>query len=79
MGEAMARVVDAIDVETFLACKTEDEAKELAEALAREMNLKLGDVVFLEQSGWGARVRLRTYVYRPGDRYGWLQPEEDEA
>ena len=37
MKKAMDRVVDAIDVETFLYCKSEDEGKALAEALAQEL------------------------------------------
>jgi len=80
MGRAIDQVVDAIDVETFLLCRSEEEAKELAEALAAELNLKHGDIVFLEFNGMGARVRLRSYVHRPGDRYRWLEnPEADHA
>jgi hypothetical protein len=75
----MDRVVDAIDIETFIYCKTEDEARRLAEDLIREMNLPHGDIVFLEQRGNGARVRLRTYVHHPGDHYGWLEPSEEKA
>jgi hypothetical protein len=78
VSKAMARVVDAIDIETFLYCKDEEEAKELAEALTREMKLKLGDIVFLEHEGWGARVRLRTYVHHPGDEYQWLEKGESK-
>ena len=75
MAKAMTRVVDAIDIETFLACRSEEEARELAEALGIEMNLGHADIVFLEFRGWGARVRLRTYVHRPGDHYQWLESE----
>ena len=73
MTTAMDKVVDAIDIETFLYCKNEEEAKELAEQLMVEMNLKHGDIVFLEHQGWGARVRLRTYVYHPGAKYRWVE------
>lgn len=73
MGKAMARVVDAIDIETYLTCSSEGEARELAEALAVEMNLSRADIVFIEQRGLGARVRIRTYVHRPGDHYQWLE------
>jgi hypothetical protein len=69
----MSRVIDAIDVETFFRCKDEEEAKELAHALAQEMNLKLSDLVFVEHQGYGARVRLRGYIHRPGDSYQWLE------
>lgn len=73
MDRAMSRVIDAIDVETFFRCKDEEEAKELAHALAQEMNLKLSDLVFVEHQGYGARVRLRGYIHRPGDSYQWLE------
>lgn len=72
MTDAMDRVVDAIDLETVLYCKDENEARELAEKLAREMNLRFGDIMFLEHKGWAARVRLRTYIHNPGDEYHWL-------
>jgi hypothetical protein len=73
MGKALSRVIDAIDIETFLYCKNEDEAKVLAESLAAELNLPHGDVVFLEQRGLGARVRIRSYIHHPGDHYQWLE------
>lgn len=76
MGKAIAQVVDAIDVETFLHCKSEAEAKELAESLAHELNLPHPDIVFLEYRGLGARVRIRTYVHRAGDHYQWLESDE---
>ena len=75
MSKAMDRVVDAIDIETFLFCSSEDEAKDLAEALAVDLGLPHGDVVFLEFRGWGARVRIRSYIHRPGDHYRWLEAE----
>lgn len=78
MNKALDRVVDAIDIETFLYCRTEDEAKELAEAIAVELGLPHGDIVFLEHKGWGARVRIRSYIHRPGDHYRWLETERAE-
>lgn len=74
---ALDRVIDAIDIETYLYCKNEEEAKQLAEALMIEMNLRHGDIVFLEHRGVGARVRLRTYVHHPGDQYRWMNSEEE--
>ena len=71
----MDRVVDAIDIETFLFCSSEEEAKDLADALAVDLGLPHGDVVFLEFHGWGARVRIRSYIHRPGDHYRWLEAE----
>ena len=73
MSKALDRVVDAIDIETFLYCKSEEEAKELAEALTNELNLPHGDIVFLEHKAYGARVSLRSYIHRPGDHYRWLE------
>jgi len=76
MKKALDQVVDAIDIETFLYCKSEDEAKALAESLALELNLPHGDIVFLEFKAWGARVRIRSYIHHPGDHYRWLEMEE---
>jgi hypothetical protein len=73
MKSALDRVVDAIDVETFLYCKSEDEGKALAEALAQELSLP--DIVFLEFKAWGARVRIRSYIHHPGDHYRWMETE----
>ncbi|HNT55106.1 MAG TPA: hypothetical protein PKG95_10370 [Anaerolineaceae bacterium] len=76
MTKALAHVVDALDIETFLYCKDEDEAKILAEALAAELGLPHGDVVFVEHRGAGARVRIRSYIHHPGDHYRWLGMED---
>ncbi len=73
MSKALDRVVDAIDIETFLYCNSEEEARQLVEVLALELNLPHGDIVFLEHKGWGARVRFRSYIHRPGDHYRWLE------
>ncbi len=72
MALCLDRVVDAIDIETFLYCKDEAEGRELAVALAHELNLNHPDIVFLEHHGPGARVRLRAYAHHPGDHYRWL-------
>jgi hypothetical protein len=72
----MNQVVDAIDVETFLLCHSEEEAKVLALSLAAELNLRAADIVFLEFNGFGARLRLRSYAHRPGDHYPWLENPE---
>lgn len=69
---AVDRVMDAIDVETFIECSTDDEAKRIVRELAAGMGLADVDVVFVELAGPGARVRARAYVHRAGDRYGWL-------
>ncbi|MDI6893336.1 MAG: hypothetical protein AB1503_10500 [Bacillota bacterium] len=73
MGEALDRVADAIDVETFLLGQTEEECLRLARALMEELGLPECDVISLQYRGLGARVRLRAYVHRPGGTYGWLK------
>lgn len=73
--KASDRIVDAIDIETYFYCESEEEARTLAEQLAVELNLPHGDIVFLEHRGWGARVRLRSYIHHPGDHYRWMEPK----
>lgn len=78
MAEARAidKVCDTIDIETFLICQNEDEAKEISYRLMNELNLGKCDIVFLEHKGPGARVRLRSYIHHPGDHYKWLEKGE---
>lgn len=76
MSQVLPRVMDALDVETFLVCKSEEEGKGLALELMKELGFKDVDIVFIEFRGPGARVRSRAYLHRPGDRYGWLLKEE---
>jgi hypothetical protein len=78
MGKAMNQVLDALDIETFLVCKSAEEGKVLAENLMSELNLPHGDIVFLEHHGPGARVRIRAYIHHPGDHYRWLDQGEKE-
>jgi hypothetical protein len=73
MGSARAQVADAIDIETFFICRDAEEARRLGMQLAEELNLTESSIVFLEYAGIGARVRLRSYVHRPGDHYSWLE------
>ncbi len=77
MSKALDQVVDAIDIETFLYCQSEDEAKNLAEKLMQELHLPHGDIVFLDFEAWGARVRLRSYIHHPGDHYRWMEKENE--
>jgi len=69
---ALNRVIDGIDIETYLSCQNEEEGKFLARKLGEELNLGEIDVVFSEFDGFGVRVRLRKYVVKPGDKYNWL-------
>lgn len=75
-SRALDRVCDTIDIETFLICQNEDDAKDIAYKLASELNLGRCDIVFLEHKGLGARVRLRSYIHHPGDHYNWLEGGE---
>ncbi|MCR4430671.1 MAG: hypothetical protein NUV45_06610 [Tepidanaerobacteraceae bacterium] len=73
MSKAMERIMDAVDLETFIVCKDEEEGKKLSIQLMDELGFKDVNIVFCQHQGPGARVRLRGYVYKPGDRYGWLK------
>jgi hypothetical protein len=76
MSKAMDRVVDTVDIETYLLCRDEAEGKKLAVQLGEELNLGTVDIMFQEFDGYGVRVRLRKYIHKPGKRYAWLMPEE---
>ncbi len=71
------KILDALDVETFIVCRSEEDGKGIMLALLAEMGLRDTDIVFVEYAGMGVRIRGRGYIYRPGDRYRWLgeQPE----
>ena len=57
MSKALDRVVDAVDIETFLYCTSEEEAKELAEALALQKALeRRWHITFHEDWPYGRRV-----------------------
>lgn len=76
MKRAMDAVMDAIDIETYIVCSSAQEGKQLALRLGEEMNLGEIDVMYEEFDGFGVRVRLRKYIYRPGSRYRWLEEGE---
>jgi hypothetical protein len=71
-GTALDKVMDAIDIETYLICSDEHEGKKLAYQLGHELNLGDIDIMFEEFDGYGIRVRLRKYIYKPGNHYTWL-------
>lgn len=74
------KVMDALDIETFFVCENEDEGKNLALGLMKDLGFQDVDIVFSEFRGVGMRVRTRAYVHRAGDKYGWLlQSEEVDA
>ncbi|HHU69205.1 MAG TPA: hypothetical protein GXZ31_02755 [Thermoanaerobacterales bacterium] len=73
MQDVFSRVLDAIDIETYLICESEDECKEIIYGILNKMGLKDVSIVFIEHNGPGARVRARGYIHKPGDTYGWLE------
>lgn len=70
---ALTRIVDSLDVETFIACKNEEEGRRLGLALMNKLGFQDVDIVFIEFLGSGARIRIRANIYKPGDCYGWLK------
>ncbi len=76
MSQIWQHVMDALDVETFLACESEEEGKNLALTMMKELGFSDIDVVFCQFQGPGARVRVRAYLYRAGDSYPWLDLEK---
>ncbi len=70
---AFDKIMDGLDIETYLVCSTVQEGKRLALQLGKEMNLGDVDIMFEEFDGYGMRVRLRKYIYKPGNAYRWLK------
>ncbi len=73
MIKAMDKIMDAIDIETYIICKDMQEGKKLALQLGQEMNLGEIDIMFQEFDGYGVRLRLRKYIHKPGNRYKWME------
>lgn len=69
---ALNRVVDSLDVETFIVCQGEEEGKKLGIQLMKDLGFRDADVVFIEYGNGGVRVRLRANIFKPGDYYKWL-------
>ena len=72
MSSVFKHVMDALDVETFLVCESEEEGKNLGLTLMKDLGFTDVDVVFVEYRGIGARIRARAYIHRAGDAYPWL-------
>ena len=70
---ALDKIMDGLDIETYLVCSDKQEGKRLALQLGKEMNLGDVDIMFEEFDGYGMRVRLRKYIYKPGNSYRWLK------
>lgn len=75
-SRVLDKVMDALDLETFLVCKDEEEGRNLTLTLMHELGFQDVDIVFLQHEGPGVRVRARAYVHRSGDKYRWLVVEE---
>lgn len=69
----LSHIIDSLDIETFIACETEEEGKRLGLAIMENLGFRDIDVVFIEFRGSGARIRLRANIYKPGDSYEWLE------
>lgn len=72
MSNLFEKVMDAVDLETYLVCKDENEARKLSTELMGKLGFQDVSIVFIQHQGPGARIRVRGYIYKPGDRYGWL-------
>lgn len=79
MRKYLNRVMDALDIETFVVCKDEEEGMEVMRGLMGEMGLNDISIVYCQHRGPGARIRARAYVFRSGDRYGWLKEGEQNG
>ena len=73
MITARDAIVDALDLESFVLCKSENEARELVGQLMQSLGLSRFVIVSLEFNGPGAHFRVRAYMNKPGDNYTWLQ------
>jgi hypothetical protein len=71
-SEILNRIVDSLDIETFIACKSEEEGKRVGLAIMEKLGFNDIDIVFIEFLGSGARIRIRANIFKPGDSYGWL-------
>ena len=78
MSRAISRVIDTIDLETFLRSDDAEEGKRLALELARDLGLRDADVMYADHYGPGTRVRVRGFINKPGVRsYPWLRRKPD--
>ena len=73
MTNARESNVDALDVESFVLCESEKDAKDLVGQLMQSLGLSRFVIVSLDFNGPGAHFRARAYMNKPGDSYSWLQ------
>ncbi len=72
MRTAEQAIVDAFDLETFLLCDSPEEAKSLILQFFEQRGFEDTDLLSIDFRGFGARVRARVYLNRPGAVYSWL-------
>ena len=73
--QAFVHILDALDIETFLVCASEEEGKHIALTMMKDLGFDDVDIVFIKFQGVGVRVRARATINRPGDNYPWLELE----
>ena len=73
MPNARDLLVDAMDIESFLLCEGEAEARDLIGRLMQSLGLSRYVIVSLDFNGPGAHFRVRAYMNKPGDSYTWLR------
>ncbi|HEV2694694.1 MAG TPA: hypothetical protein VG347_17495 [Verrucomicrobiae bacterium] len=73
MMTARDTIVDALDIESFVLCESDKEAKDLIVSLMQSLGLTRFVIVSLDFNGPGAHFRVRAYMNKPGDTYTWLQ------
>lgn len=78
MSRIIDRIMDALDIETFIVCSSEEEGRKLIIQMLRDWKLNDVDIVFSQFQGPGSRIRARAYIHRAGDVYGWLKPPSEE-
>ena len=74
MATARDMIVDAMDIESFLLCESEKEARDLIAKLMQSLGVSRFVIVSLDFNGPGAHFRVRAYLNKPGENYTWLRP-----
>ena len=69
-----SEIIDAFDIETFLLSDSHDDAKVKIMRFLSELGFDDIDVISIDFRCFGARVRARVYINRPGCTYSWLTP-----
>ena len=78
MPRILDRIMDGLDLETFIVCSSDEEGRKLMIQLMKDWGFNDVDIVFSQFQGPGSRIRARAYVHRSGDVYGWLKPLDKE-